>query len=79
MSIAAGRPQGHRRAGRAPRSPFGEQLPDGGWNCEVENGATVSSLGTTINVLEGLLDHERAIDGSDIVGDAREGDRRTVG
>ncbi len=39
---------------------LGEQLPDGGWNCEVENGATVSSLGSTINVLEGLLEHERA-------------------
>ena len=34
---------------------LGEQLADGGWNCEVENGATVSSFGTTINVLEGLL------------------------
>ena len=43
---------------------LGEQLPDGGWNCEVENGATVSSLGTTINVLEGLFEHERAIGGS---------------
>jgi hypothetical protein len=42
---------------------LGEQLPDGGWNCEVENGATVSSFGTTINVLEGLLEHERAIGG----------------
>ncbi|WP_297081128.1 hypothetical protein [uncultured Demequina sp.] len=31
-----------------------EQLPDGGWNCEVERGATVSSFDTTINVLEGL-------------------------
>jgi hypothetical protein len=41
-----------------------EQLPDGGWNCEVENGATVSSFGTTINVLEGLLEHERATGGS---------------
>jgi hypothetical protein len=43
---------------------LGEQLPDGGWNCEVENGATVSSFGTTINVLEGLLEYERAIGGS---------------
>jgi len=43
---------------------LGEQLPDGGWNCEVENGATVSSFGTTINVLEGLLEHERATGGS---------------
>src|ERR1019366_2238132 len=39
-------------------------LPDGGWNCEVENGTTVSSFGTTINVLEGLLEYERAIGGS---------------
>jgi hypothetical protein len=50
---------------------LGEQLPDGGWNCEVENGATVSSFGTTINVLEGLLEHERAIGGSAKVREAR--------
>ena len=50
---------------------LGEQLPDGGWNCEVENGATVSSFGTTINVLEGLLEHERAIGGSAEVRAAR--------
>jgi hypothetical protein len=50
---------------------LGEQLPDGGWNCEVENGATVSSFGTTINVLEGLLEHERALGGSARVGEAR--------
>jgi hypothetical protein len=48
-----------------------EQLPDGGWNCEVENGAKVSSFGTTINVLEGLLEHERAIGGSAEVAAAR--------
>jgi hypothetical protein len=51
---------------------LGEQLPDGGWNCEVENGATVSSFGTTINVLEGLLEHERATGGSDDVRAARQ-------
>jgi hypothetical protein len=50
---------------------LGEQLPDGGWNCEVENGATVSSFGTTINVVEGLLEHERAIGGSAVVAEAR--------
>ncbi len=50
-----------------------EQLPDGGWNCEVENGASVSSFGTTINVLEGLLEYERAIGGS---AGAREARRR---
>jgi hypothetical protein len=49
----------------------GEQLADGGWNCEVEFGATVSSFGTTINVLEGLLEHERAIGASPRVGEAR--------
>ncbi len=50
-----------------------EQLPDGGWNCEVERGATVSSFGTTINVLEGLLEYERAIGG---LAKAREARRR---
>ncbi len=50
---------------------LGEQLSDGGWNCEAENGATVSSFGTTINVLEGLLEHERAIGGSEEVRAAR--------
>jgi hypothetical protein len=50
---------------------LGEQLTDGGWNCEVENGATVSSFGTTINVLEGLLKHERAVGGSGRVAEAR--------
>jgi hypothetical protein len=50
---------------------LGEQLPDGGWNCEVENGATVGSLGTTINVVEGLLEYERAVGGSDHVRAAR--------
>ena len=39
---------------------LGEQLDDGGWNCEAENGATVSSFGTTIRVLEGLLAFEQA-------------------
>ena len=50
---------------------LGEQLPDGGWNCEVENGATVSSLATTINVLEGLLEHERSTGGDERTAEAR--------
>ena len=50
---------------------LGEQLADGGWNCEVENGATVSSFATTINVLEGLLAHQAAIGGSATVASAR--------
>ena len=43
---------------------LGEQLEDGGWNCEVENGSVRSSFATTINVLEGLLANERATGGS---------------
>jgi hypothetical protein len=43
---------------------LGEQLEDGGWNCEMENGSIRSSFATTINVLEGLLAHERATGGS---------------
>ena len=37
-----------------------EQMADGGWNCEQENGSTRGSFDTTINVLEGLLGFERA-------------------
>src|SRR6266446_3627907 len=40
---------------------LGEQMADGGWNCEQENGSTRGSFHTTINVLEGLLEHERSI------------------
>ena len=43
---------------------LGEQLEDGGWNCEAENGSVRSSFHTTIRVLEGLLAYERATNGS---------------
>jgi hypothetical protein len=43
---------------------LGEQLADGGWNCEAERGSTRSSFATTINVLEGLLEHERTTGGT---------------
>ena len=43
---------------------LGEELEDGGWNCEAENGSVRSSFTTTINVLEGLLAHECATGGS---------------
>lgn len=43
---------------------LGEQLADGGWNCEAENGSVRSSFHTTINVLEGLLAYERATGGT---------------
>jgi hypothetical protein len=39
---------------------LGEQLEDGGWNCETENGSVRSSFHTTFCVLDGLLEYERA-------------------
>jgi hypothetical protein len=39
---------------------LGEQMADGGWNCEQENGSTRGSFHTTIDVLEGLFAYERA-------------------
>ncbi|WP_241995239.1 hypothetical protein [Kribbella sp. VKM Ac-2568] len=39
---------------------LGDQLSDGGWNCEQERGSTRGSFHSTICVLEGLLEHERA-------------------
>ncbi|MBZ0316493.1 MAG: hypothetical protein K8L91_08750 [Anaerolineae bacterium] len=39
---------------------LGEQLSDGGWNCEAVNGSTRSSFNTTICVLEALLEYEQA-------------------
>lgn len=49
-----------------------EQLPDGGWNCEAENGSTRSSFNTTICVLEALLEYERSIEADAEVSQARE-------
>ncbi|MCB1348170.1 MAG: hypothetical protein KDK11_05840 [Maritimibacter sp.] len=50
-------------------SPILERLladrqADGGWNCERANGSTCSSFATTINVLEGLLEYEKAAGGT---------------
>jgi hypothetical protein len=46
------------------RRLVGERLDDGGWNCERANGSVRSSFATTINVLEGLLEYERATGGT---------------
>jgi hypothetical protein len=54
---------GHNMEGLVGRL-LSEQLEDGGWNCEAENGSVRSSFATTINVLEGLLAYERATGGS---------------
>jgi hypothetical protein len=50
---------------------LGEQMSDGGWNCEQENGSTRGSFHTTIDVLEGLLEYERANGGPPAVSAAR--------
>jgi hypothetical protein len=39
---------------------LGEQLADGGWNCDAPDTSTRSSFNTTICVLEALLEHEEA-------------------
>jgi hypothetical protein len=48
-----------------------EQMADGGWNCERENGSTRGSFDSTINVLEGLAEHEARTGGSAEVRAAR--------
>jgi hypothetical protein len=46
-------------------------MADGGWNCEQENGSTRGSFDTTLNVLEGLLEHERSVGADEAVAAAR--------
>lgn len=50
----------------------GERMDDGGWNCERANGSVRSSFASTINVLEGLLEYERATGGTLASRQARE-------
>jgi hypothetical protein len=58
-------------AGIVPRL-LADQMDDGGWNCWAEEqGSTRSSFDSTINVLEGLLAYERAVDGNADVQTAR--------
>jgi hypothetical protein len=49
----------------------GDELADGGWNCWAAYGARVSSFHSTICVLEGLLEWERAGGSSNAVAMAR--------
>jgi hypothetical protein len=51
---------------------LGEQMADGGWNCEQENGSTRGSFDTTLNVLEGLLEYQRSVRPDAAVAAARE-------
>ena len=49
-----------------------EQMADGGWNCEQENGSTRGSFDTTLNVLEGLLEYERSTGANGEIAAARQ-------
>ena len=49
---------------------LGEQLPDGGWNCDAPP-STKSSFNSTICVLEGLLEYEKANGAATTVTEAR--------
>jgi hypothetical protein len=54
---------------------LGEQLADGGWNCEAPGRSMRSSFNTTICVLEALLEHERAGGaGADVTAARRRGE-----
>ena len=50
---------------------LGEQLADGGWNCDAWLGSTRSSFNTTICVLEAFLSYERAFGADPAVTTAR--------
>jgi hypothetical protein len=50
---------------------LGEQMDDGGWNCEQENGSKRGSFHSTIDVLEALLEYERVTGDSPKVRPAR--------
>ncbi|MGA7110562.1 MAG: hypothetical protein WBY75_22625 [Terracidiphilus sp.] len=52
------------------RRLVGEQLEDGGWNCEAPKSVR-SSFHTTICVLEGLLEYERAVGSAPEIATAR--------
>lgn len=58
-ALALGAFFGHPTQSLARRL-IGEQLEDGGWNCDAPKESSVSSYHTTICVLEGLLEYERA-------------------
>jgi hypothetical protein len=58
-ALALGAYFGHPTESLARRL-VGEQLDDGGWNCDAPK-STRSSFHTTICVLEGLLEYERGV------------------
>lgn len=71
MAVALGAYFGENVDGIVARL-LDEQLDDGGWNCDADRGSTRSSFGTTINVLEGLLEYGQATGGAPGVAAARQ-------
>ena len=59
------------RSDRLVDNLLGEQLADGGWNCEAGRGSIRSSFHTTICVLEGLLAFEQAFGVTAVIAEAR--------
>jgi hypothetical protein len=59
-----------RRGPRTPRRLLDEQLNDGGSNCDAPQSAR-SSFHTTICVLDGLLEYERAVESAPEVAEVR--------
>ena len=50
---------------------LGEQLDDGGWNCEAPARSRRSSFNTTILALEGLLEVEQSVGADPVIAAAR--------
>jgi hypothetical protein len=68
-TLALGAFFGHPTASLAERL-LGEQLLDGGWNCDAPPSSR-SSFNTTICVLEGLLEYERVVGSAPEIATAR--------
>jgi hypothetical protein len=72
-AVALGAYFGHNVDGIVERL-LGEQLADGGWNCEAERGSIRSSFNSTIAVLEGLLEWEWARGAPEVTATRRRGE-----
>ncbi|MDX1469688.1 MAG: hypothetical protein R3258_10140, partial [Acidimicrobiia bacterium] len=71
-TVAAGAYFGQDVSGIVDRL-LGEQMVDGGWNCEQESGSMRGSFHTTISVLEGLLEYERSVGSDPAIAEKRAG------
>lgn len=70
LTVAVGSYFGEDVSGIVDRL-LGEQMDDGGWNCEQESGSIRGSFHTTISVLEGLLEYQNGPGPTSAVSEAR--------